>query len=167
MGPNADGGTTVGLKGTGLNLAAVWRMDMQHPVPKGIVLALLMTCCAGAAFATQDPPASDPEMDRQRYLDAEAERAAVRNNPDYGRYDRADLNRSREAACRRLENAPRPHWAVGGYVDMGSRQFRGVQDYRGYGVRRPPSGAHWMCADSGDMILVVPGGRIVEVVPYR
>ena len=156
------------VSGKGPFRATVGRMDVKHLLTRDVLLAVSLVCIAGSAIAASDPPpASDAEEDRMRYEQAEAERAAARSGGDYGRYDRADLKRSRQAACQRLANAPGPRWAVGGYIETGSPWLRSVQDYRGYGVRRPTGGAYWMCADSGDMLLVVPGGRIMDVVTYE
>jgi Ni/Co efflux regulator RcnB len=139
---------------------------MSCPLPDAILLALVAALAVGGASAGDEPPASDPEQ-RQQYLEAEARRAAARDNRDYGRYDRADLNRSREAACRRQANAPGGFWRVGGYVDMRDRRFQEVRDPRGYGLRRPPNGARWMCADSGDLLLViVASGLVSELIPH-
>lgn len=127
-------------------------------------LVLSLACVVGPLSAMQEPV----DADRQRYEQAERERARVRDNPDYGRYDRADVNRSRQAACQRLANAPGPRWAVGGYAAAGGGRLRPLADYRSHGrLRQPPPGAHWMCADSGDLLLVLPGGRIAELVPYE
>lgn len=129
--------------------------------------ALLAALGFGGVAAGQEPPSSDPEADRQQYLEAEARRASVRDNRDYGRYDRADLNRSREAACRRQANAPGVPWHVGGYVDVRDRRFQEVRNPRGHGLRHPPRGARWMCADSGDVLLVVvSSGLVSDLIPH-
>lgn len=136
-------------------------------MPNAILLTLAVALAVGQGPTGEEPPGTASEAERQQYRDAEARRAAARDSRDYGRYDRADLNRSREAACRRQANAPIRAWRVGGYVNLRDRGFHEVRDPHGHGLRRPPAGARWMCADSGDVLLVVvSSGLVSELIPH-
>lgn len=140
---------------------------MKPPLPNAILLSFLVMVAAGGACAGE-PPTSDALADRAQYLEAEARRAAVRDTPDYGRHDRADVDRSRTAFCRRQANAPLGHWRVGSHVDVRDRRFHAVRNPHSHGLRRPPGGARWMCADSGDVLLVVmSSGLVSDFIPYE
>ena len=140
---------------------------MARMLQHSILLASTLALATGLASAGDDPPAAASAAERQQYLEAEARRAAARERPDYGRYDRADLNRSREAACRRQANAPAVPWRIGGHVDLRDRRLHEVRNPQGYGLRAPPGGARWMCADSGDVLLVVvASGLVSELLPH-
>ncbi|MBP6798242.1 MAG: RcnB family protein [Luteimonas sp.] len=59
-----------------------------------------------------------------------------------------------------------PRWARGGYVHHYRQPVYVVRDYRGYGLRHPPRGYHWMRDDYGDYLLVVIAtGLIADLIP--
>lgn len=138
------------------------------------ILAGLLAATSAMAFAVE-PPAEggadterQREADRQLYLQREDERARVRNNPDYGRYDRADRNRARRAAQERMDARLGVGWAVGTSVHGYGYPLYVVSDLRGHGLRQPPRGSRWMRDDRGDLLLVViDDGMISEVLPHE
>ena len=133
------------------------------------VLACGLAFAAAGASAWQDPsarPVTDPDADRAEYLDREAERAAARNQSDYGRYDRVDRNRARDAAHERMAAHPAGGWLLGSYIHAYNRPLYVVRDYRKRGLDRPPRGSRWMRDDHGDVLLVESAsGLISDVVP--
>lgn len=131
------------------------------------LLGLSLAAAMAPVGAADDPP-SNPEYDRQRYLEQEQRRADARRGSDYGRYDRADRNRARRAAQERFDDLPVMPWVRGGYIHSGGRSVYVVDDYSGYGLRQPPRGSHWMRDDHGELLLVViASGLISEIVPHE
>ena len=61
-----------------------------------------------------------------------------------------------------------PPWSRGRYVHHYQRPVYVVRDYRGYGLRHPPRGYHWMRDDYGDYLLVaIASGLIADLVLHR
>lgn len=149
------------------------------------MIAVLATALSVAtpAFARDDHRGRQGhgQRDHDRHYRAER-RHDPRRGVDYGRYDRADWRRSREQAYRRapyhapprvvhhyrgpvVRHVGPPRWARGGYVHHYSRPVYVVRDYRGYGLRHPPRGYHWVRDDYGDYLLIaIATGLIADLI---
>lgn len=95
---------------------------------------------------------------------------------DDRRYDRRDDRYASRTVYRdRYYVAPRPiyrgppRWARGGrYYDRGYGPTYVVNDYYGYGLRRPPHGYYWRRSDAGDFLLVaLTTGIIADLVLHH
>ncbi len=134
-------------------------MRSSNGVFKRVAAGLLVV--VGAPALAGDPPAGDPEQERQQYLEAEQRRADARGSRDYGRHDRADRNRARNAAYDRIDAHSDGRWVVGTYIHAYDRPLHAVRD------RRAPRGSRWMSDARGDLVLVVTSsGLISDVVPH-
>lgn len=143
-----------------------------------------------AMFAATPALARDDHRGRQGHGQRDYDRHARhdrrhdnRRHHDRGRYDRADWRRSRDnrrvvhyAPPRGVYYRPAPvvrhvappRWARGGYVHHYQRPIYVVNDYRGYGLRHPPRGHHWVRDDYGDYLLVaIATGLIADLMLNR
>lgn len=110
---------------------------------------------------------------RRDYRDARRDyrddRRDARRDAYYERAYYPPVRVVRRPVARNYAPAPRyvasPRWARGGYVHHYRQPVYVVSDYRGYGLRHPPRGYHWMRDDYGDYLLVaVATGLIADLI---
>ena len=107
--------------------------------------------------------------DRQARRDYRHDRRYDRRDYAYERAYYPPVRVVRRPVARNYYPAPRyvasPRWARGGYVHHYRQPVYVVSDYRGYGLRHPPRGYHWMRDDYGDYLLVaVATGLIADLI---
>lgn len=156
---------------------------MNQKLKWGAALMLALATVAAPAFADggrhgrhgydRDHDRREARRDHRDYRD---DRRDSRRGHRHGRRDYAHGYRPpvrvvhhRPVVRHYYAPAPRyaapPRWARGGYVHHYQRPIYVVHDYRGYGLRHPPHGYHWVRDDYGDYLLVaIATGLIADLI---
>ncbi|MCD7099989.1 RcnB family protein [Stenotrophomonas sp. MMGLT7] len=138
----------------------------SHRLPLVVLCSLLALGAAAPAFAD-----NDRDRDHRRY-ERGHDRGHDRRGDSRGRDDRRHYSSQRPAyrparpPVAHYRPAPPPRWARGQrYNDHYRGPVYVVNDYRGYRLRQPPRGYHWIRDDRGDFLMVaVATGIIADLV---
>lgn len=134
-------------------------------------------------YSHRDNDRHDRRHERDRRHDRRDDRRHARRDGDYdSRGYRGDRRYDYRQPVRVVHHRPvvrhvyhpsqrysaPPRWARGGYVHQYHRPTYVVRDYRGYGLRQPPRGHHWVRDDYGDYLLVaIATGLIADLILNR